>query len=60
MIKLKPCPFCGKEVDIDSYDPFDGYQGDCMLYKIWCDCGARLENRSKEQLIMIWNRREEQ
>ena len=36
MTELKKCPFCGSEAEIESYDPYDGYQGDCTVWRVKC------------------------
>ena len=59
MEKLKNCPFCGScNVDLYSYDPFDGYRGDLERYKVSClSCGCNLERIKKDDAIAAWNRR---
>jgi hypothetical protein len=53
MVKLKPCPFCGKEMRITG---------------TWCNwsvlhvdsnppCGIWMNGRIKKDLIRTWNRR---
>lgn len=58
MTDLKPCPFCGGEARYSTYDPYDGYQGDCTTHVVRCrDCKAKIERRTKEEVIEAWNRR---
>jgi len=61
MDELKPCPFCGGKAEGPFYyDPYYGYQGDCGSYTIECNaCRALVNQRTKEQVIDIWNRRAE-
>ena len=60
MTELKKCPFCGGEANIESYDPYDGYQGDCMVWRVKClECKAIIQRRTKEEAIEAWNRRAE-
>ena len=57
--ELKPCPFCGcTEINIYSYDPYDGYQGNLSTWKIQClRCSANMERSKKNDVIEAWNRR---
>ena len=50
--KLKPCPFCGGEVDL-----FKGVDGSWSTWIIECDCGIEMRFLSKEEAIEVWNRR---
>ena len=60
MDELKSCPFCGGEAEIKEHD--DGSGG------IWCKkCGftplihahfGKFINRTKQEAIVEWNRRE--
>ena len=58
---LKPCPFCGSNVEIQSFEGFDNK----ALYIVFCqNCGSRtsfhdrMENNfSKDKTIEAWNRR---
>ena len=60
MTELKKCPFCGGEAEVKSYDPFDGYQGNCKLWLIQCaGCGVLLKRRMEKEAIEAWNRRAE-
>ena len=61
MADLKPCPFCGdKVINIYAYDPYNGYQGDCSIYKIMCNrCGAQVQHRKVMEVIKAWNSRVE-
>jgi len=65
--ELKPCPFCGSNVELVSY-PIRGYNG-CVEYSISCGkCGCRLnynkgdtiyrtDKEAKEYVITKWNTR---
>lgn len=59
MNNLKPCPFCGNDqIDMFTYDPFDGYQGDCSTTKIFCtECGASVSASIEANTIVRWNNR---
>lgn len=60
MDKLKPCPFCGGKADIMFYKPFDGYQGEPTICRIWClNCRSQIEGRNFIKAIEAWNRRAE-
>lgn len=72
MNELKPCPFCGNEVNVEKiplwYGNGRGYSG-CYEFKIKCDnCGCtvdqpkndsiyRSEEKARENAIKAWNRR---
>ena len=72
MSELKPCPFCGNEVEVEKiplwYGNGHGYK-DCYEFKIWCKkCGCRVdqpendsvyrsEEEAKKNAIEAWNRR---
>lgn len=56
--ELNPCPFCGGDASITLYDPYDGYQGNCGYYVVYCSkCSVQMQNSNKEKLIKEWNRR---
>ena len=71
-MKLKPCPFCGNEVEVEKiplwYGNGHGYK-DCYEFKIRCKkCGCRVdqpendsvyrsEEKAKKNAIKAWNRR---
>lgn len=58
MTDLKECPFCGKPAELDTYDPYDGYQGDCSVYRVRCTgCGAQVKARTEEAVAARWNTR---
>lgn len=61
MKKLKDCPFCGSDnIFIDSYDPYDGYQGNLTIFRIRClHCDATFEKKTYDEIIKSWNRRAE-
>ena len=55
-IKLKPCPFCGAEVEVvkDFEFCFEGYY-------VWCEncCSSSATYDDKTDAIEAWNRRDE-
>lgn len=54
-VKLKPCPFCGGEAKISTYDW--GYSvKEYWIYCHSCDCASG-SYHSKEEAIETWNRR---
>lgn len=58
--KLKPCPFCGGEATTKKYYPYDGYQGESAVYRVYCqNCTANIVGHCLEGLIEHWNRRVE-
>ena len=61
MAELKPCPFCGFGIPLlYTYDPFDGYQGNCTRYKIVCgNCSAEIRRPTEADVIEAWNKRAE-
>jgi penicillin-binding protein-related factor A (putative recombinase) len=53
MIKLLPCPFCGKEVSDDNI-----YRdSDKIGYYVECPCQVHNKAWTKERAINEWNRR---
>lgn len=70
--ELKPCPFCGSEVELEKkplwYGNGRGYK-DCYEFVIRCKkCGCRVdqpendsvyrsEEKAKKNAIEVWNRR---
>lgn len=52
--KLKPCPFCGKELINESISFWDGlYAVNC-----WWNCGIQGPKAdTKEKAIALWNNR---
>ena len=58
MAELKPCPFCGGKANSMHYRPFDGYQGEPSVCRIWClNCRAQIERESFIKAMEDWNRR---
>ena len=63
--ELKPCPFCGKPVDMYKYDYNEyneqGIQGHEVGFVIICfDCHIDMgEYNTEEEAIKAWNRRAE-
>lgn len=56
--ELKPCPFCGREVELKHIEPFDFW---CIDHKereplcyLWHQNGYQ---GKKEDLIALWNER---
>ena len=59
--ELKSCPFCGGKAKTGRYYPFDGYQGESAVYKIYCEnCKAKIESNSVDSVWELWNRRAEE
>jgi Lar family restriction alleviation protein len=58
MDELKRCPFCGYKADAMFYSPFDGYQGEPYVCRIWClNCKAQIERDTFMKAMVDWNRR---
>lgn len=58
MDQLKPCPFCGYKADTMFYKPYDGYQGEPTVARIWClNCKAQIERDTFIKAMVDWNRR---
>ncbi len=57
--KLKPCPFCGGKVKIDSGFNIDfNNRAHKFYYAICLSCGARGSDADrKTEAIELWNRR---
>lgn len=54
MEKLKPCPFCGNEAEINGRDRLHYWFAQCI------ECGAtQYGKETKEEAIEAWNRRTE-
>jgi len=52
--ELKPCPFCGGEAKIATYDW--GYS--VKEYWVYCSCGCETKKfHSKEEAVENWNTR---
>lgn len=50
--ELKPCPFCGGKA---MYHEFKGIY--ITFYSVRCKCGASRTGKTKDNTIMLWNRR---
>lgn len=50
--ELKPCPFCGGKA---IYREFRGKT--LKVYCVKCKCGVIRTGKSKDNAIMLWNRR---
>ena len=54
--KLRPCPFCGNDADVELLHPARGEYCVCC-----CCCGAETGNRkTKKDAIATWNTRDGQ
>lgn len=64
-MKLKPCPFCGKEPEVIKIWVSDSLHESGYSWIVRCNylkggCGAQGGSRTKkEEAIEIWNRRTE-
>ena len=48
----------GQGVVFNRTDPYDGYQGDCTVWRVKClECKSIIQRRTKEEAIEAWNRR---
>ena len=66
MSKMKPCPFCGKEVDEYTHGYlFYNKLTDNWVFDHWCDddiptnCMLTVRGKTKEEVIERWNHRAE-
>lgn len=61
MTDLRSCPFCGcRNAAYRPYDPFDGYQGNCLRHEIRCPrCGASIGGKNEKDVHDKWNTRKE-
>lgn len=73
MNKIKPCPFCGTDVELSKYSLWYGTRGyrNCFEFKIICPkCGCnvtydkndiiyRTEEEAIHNVIEVWNKRKE-
>lgn len=50
---IKPCPFCGKKVEVYNFRDSKGK----MVYFVSCDCNPSDLKYSKKEAIESWNRR---
>lgn len=56
--KLRNCPFCGGEPLYYSFDPYDGYQGNCVQHNVRCrKCSATMVSTNEKKVKEKWNRR---
>jgi Lar family restriction alleviation protein len=56
--ELKPCPFCGGDAWYYTFDPYDGYQGNCVQHNIRCrKCSVIMVGTSEKIVYEHWNRR---
>ena len=53
--ELKPCPFCGGEVYIDT--PELDRTGEPCYFQILCDCQILMEDDDWDELAKRWNTR---
>jgi hypothetical protein len=61
-MKLKPCPFCGRENEVYEIEPHTHTIADFMpdhkgSFFIDCNCGIVLVMSAKEEIITTWNTR---
>lgn len=55
--ELKPCPFCGGEAKIDSWNSTDGYMNDWWK-RVQCTvCDIAKLGKTEEEVIEAWNTR---
>lgn len=50
--ELNPCPFCG--AGPEYHEHIGKY---LKIYSVRCKCGASRTGKSKNDAIMLWNRR---
>ena len=56
--ELKPCPFCGGAPFYHTFDPYDGYQGNCVQHNVRCmKCSVVMVGTSEKVVKESWNRR---
>lgn len=56
-IQLKPCPFCGEEIELNSYDYYEEQQRYESM-TIRCEyCGARGPESNSKFIADDWNKR---
>lgn len=57
--KLKPCPFCGKDVEVKHYkaNGDDWWYVACNHCMIYVDPLFWNDTRTKKEITEIWNRR---
>ena len=61
MAKLKPCPFCGGEAEVDILE--HQYRGFPKTYGVMClncNCGTDWFFETEEEAVAAWNRRAEE
>ena len=57
-LRLLKCPFCGYKAISMHYKPFDGYQGEVTICRIWCmNCHAQIEGEPFIKAMVDWNQR---
>ena len=57
MEKLKPCPFCGHNVIIDTMTIISSHGLRKTVPIIVCQCGGIMLGLSEQEAIEAWNRR---
>ena len=55
---LLPCPFCGSSTEILEYVDIHSTEPQPEGYEIFCECGVSIMNKTKEEVIAAWNKRD--
>ena len=57
MMKIKPCPCCGENIDSDEYPYPDDRSGDVWVIVCPQKCDLVMYGDSKEHVVSKWNKR---